>query len=271
MVQQGGSMSFRFWGTTATAAAAAALLAAASMPAAAQSEAAKAQSNAIPRLPNGRPDFNGIWDRPRVADVTKDGNMCGSGSAGCKQQGSGELSYTDWGMKQWKDENKFDYAGYCQPWGYTRATQTEYPVEIMQTPERLAILWESNNVFHIVPTDGRSHPPELEPSWMGNSVGHYEGDTLVIDTIGFNGKTWIDTAQHPSSEALHVIERFRHIDADHLSYEVTWDDSKTYTKPFKNTRTFTRMKPGSEIMEWWCMENNRDLLNGHLVGSNYKK
>ena len=219
----------------------------------------------IPRLPNGKPDFNGVWDRPRVGDVTKNGNSCGSGSKGCKQEGAGELSFTAWGLAQFKDQHKFDYSAYCQPWGYTRAWQTEYPVEIMQTPERVAILWESNNVFHMVPTDGRGHPKDLEPSWMGNSIGKYEGDTLVIDTIGFNGKTWIDTAEHPSSDALHVVERIKHIDADHLSYEVTWEDPKAYTKPIKNTRTFARMKPGSEIMEWWCMENNKDLLDGHLV------
>ncbi|HEY6346925.1 MAG TPA: hypothetical protein VIY49_36005 [Bryobacteraceae bacterium] len=228
-------------------------------------------SSALPRLADGKPDFNGVWDRPRIADVTRDGNACGSGSSGCKQVGAGQLSYTEWGLQQFKDPNKFDYAAYCQPWGYTRAWQTEYPVEIMQTPQRLAILWESNNVFHVVPTDGRGHLKDIDPSWMGNSIGKYDGDTLVIDTIGFNGKTWIDTAQHPSSDALHIVERFHHIDADHLAYEVTWEDPKTYTKPIKNSRVFVRMQPGSEILEWWCMENNRDLLEGHLVDGHYKK
>jgi hypothetical protein len=225
-----------------------------------------AQSADIPRLANGKPDFNGMWDRPRVSDITKNGNACGSGTPGCKQEGSGELSYTEWGLGQWKSTPKFDYSAYCQPWGYTRATQTEYPVEFMQTPQRLAILWESNNVFHVIPTDG-SKMPNTDPSWMGTSVGRYDGDTLVIETTNFNGKTWIDTAEHPSSDQLKVTERIRFIDHDHLAYEVTWEDPKTYTKPIKNNRVFARMKPGSEIMEWWCMENNRDMLLGHLVGS----
>jgi hypothetical protein len=255
---------------TVAGAAATALLALTLVPAGAQAPAVKT-SPGIPRLADGKPNFNGVWDRPRIADITKSSAGCGSNSQGCKQEGAGEVAFTQWGLEQFKDPRKFDYAAYCQPWGYTRAWQTEYPVEIMQTPERLAILWESNNVFHVIPTDGRDHPKNLEPSWMGNSVGRYEGDTLVIDTVGFNGKTWIDTAQHPSSDALHVVERIRHIDADHLLYEVTWEDPKAYTKPIKNTRTFTRMKPGSEIMEWWCMENNKDLLDGHLVGGNYKK
>jgi hypothetical protein len=225
-------------------------------------------AQSIPRLANGKPDLSGVWDKPRVTDVTRSSNGCGSGATtvGCKQTGSGELSYTPAGLAQWKGE-RFDYAARCLPWGYTRAMQTAYPVEFVHTPQRLAILFESNNVFHVVPTDGRNHPKELEPSWMGNSVGKYEGDTLVIDTIGFNGKTWIDTGEHPSSDALHVIERIRLIDATHLEYEVTWDDPKTYTKPFKNTRIFVRMKPGEELMEWWCMENNKDLLEGHLSDS----
>jgi hypothetical protein len=255
-------MSFRFCGLIATAVVVAAWSA---EPADAQSAAAKDQTAAIPRLADGKPNFNGIWDRPRVADITKNGNECGSTSKGCKQEGSGEVSFTAWGMEQFKAKEKFDYAGYCQPWGYTRAWQTEYPVELMQTPERLAILWESNNVFHVVPTDGRDHAKNQDPSWLGNSIGHYEGDTLVIDTNNFNGKTWIDTAQHPSSEQLHIVERIHFLDTDHLAYEVTWEDQKAYTKPIKNNRVFARMKPGSEIMEWWCMENNRDLLLGHMV------
>ena len=99
---------------------------------------------------------------------------------------------------------------------------------------------------------------------MGNSVGRYDGDTLVIDTIGFNGKTWLDTAEHVSSDALHVVERIRFIDVDHLEYEITFNDPKIYAKPFKNTRVFVRMRPGDELMEWWCMENNKDLLEGRL-------
>jgi len=214
----------------------------------------------IPRLPNGKPDFNGVWDHPRVADVTKDGKGCGSYTAGCTQKGAGELQFTQSGLAEWKDEeHRFDYSGHCLPWGYTRAWQVEYPVEIVQTPERMAILFESNNIFHVVHTDGSQHPKNLEPTWMGNSIGWYEGDTLVIDTIGFNGKTWIDTIEHPSSDALHVTEHMHFIDPQHLAYDVTWEDSKTYTKPIQNTRVLSRMKPGEELMEYWCMENNRDL------------
>jgi hypothetical protein len=232
----------------------------------AYSQAAASKAADIPRLSNGKPDFSGIWDRPRVVDITRDSNECGSGAPikGCSQKGSGPLSYTTAGGQLDKGE-RFDYAARCLPWGYTRAMQTSYPVEFVQTVSRFVILFESNNVFHVVATDGRDHPKELEPSWMGNSVGRWDGDTLVVDTIGFNGKTWIDTAEHLSSDALHVTERIRYLDSNRLEYEITWDDPKIYSKPFKNTRVFVRMRPGDELMEWWCMENNKDLLEGHLT------
>ena len=256
-------MTIRFYGSIVTAAALVAVLLWVPIPADAQSAAAKN----IPRLADGKPDFNGIWDRPRVGDITRDSDACGSGSPnskGCVQKGSGELSYTAWGMEQWKGA-RFDYAARCLPWGYTRAMQTAYPIELIQTPKRTAILFESNNVFHIVPTDGRQLPKDPEPAWLGYSAGRYEGDTLVIETTGFNGKTWLDTGEHPSSDQLKVTERLRHIDADHLQHEITFEDPKTYTKSFKNVRTWVRMKPGEELMEWWCMENNKDLLEGHIT------
>jgi len=221
-------------------------------------------SGDIPRLMNGKPDFSGVWARPRVADVTRDGRGCGSGERGCTQKGSGELPFTPLG-EQMNKAPKFDYTAFCLPWGYTRSMQTEYPLEIMQTPKRLAYLFESNNIFHVVPTDGRQLPKDPELSWMGTSAGWYEGDTLVIDTKGFNGRFTLDVgAEHPTSDALHITERLSYVDPNQIAYDLTIEDPKIYTKPIKNSRTWVRMKPGSELLEYWCMENNRDLLDGHL-------
>ena len=226
---------------------------------------AVAQTSDLPRMADGKPDFNGVWDHPRVADVTRNGKGCGGNTPGCTQTGTGELPFTEWGLQQWKSKDqRVDYSAHCLPWGYTRAWQVEYPVEIVQTPRRIALLFESNNIFHVVHTDGSGHPQDLDPSWMGHSIGRFDGDTLTIDTIGFNGKTWIDTVEHPSSDQLHVTEHIRYIDRLHLAYDVTWEDPKTYTRPIKNTRVLSRMKPGDELMEYWCMENNKDLLEGHL-------
>jgi hypothetical protein len=250
-------MKIRFYASIAIAFAVVAVICLVPLSAVSQSATPKKAPD-VPRLPNGKPDFNGIWDHPRVQDVTRDGKTCGAGTPGCSQKGSGELSFTPEGAKRWKGE-QIDYTAYCLPWGYTRAGQTEYPFEIVQTPNRLAFLFESNNIFHVVPLDGRDHPKDFIPDWLGNSVGKWEEDTLVIDTIGFNGKTYIDTAHHPSSDALHVVERISYIDSQHLSYEVIWEDPKMYTKPIKNTRVFSRMKPGEELMEYWCMENNKSI------------
>jgi len=121
---------------------------------------------------------------------------------------------------------------------------------------------EADFNFKVIPTDGRKHSPDYDASWLGESVGRYEGETLVVDTTGFNGQTWIDASEHLSSDQLHVVQRFRLIDANHLEYEVTFEDPKMYTKPFKNTQIWVRMKPSVELLEFVCNENNKDLVEG---------
>jgi hypothetical protein len=167
---------------------------------------------------------------------------------------------------------KFDYGVHCLPWGYVRSWGTPYPAELVQKPEKLAILFEQNNMFHVVPTDGRDHPKSLYPTWLGDSVGHWEGDTLVVDTTGFNGQTWLDTEpERLTSDALHVIERFSRPDYNHIQYEITADDPKMYTKPWKNTRVFVLMQPGQELLEYSCEENNKEITEGHITDSWTKK
>jgi len=228
-----------------------------------------AQSAAIPRLSNGKPDLSGIWDKPRVADLSRSstGAECGSGTVGCKQQGAGELSFTPAGLAKFKkhdeETNNFDPGVHCLPEGYVRSWGTTFPTEIIQNADHMGVLFENFGAFHVIPTDGRNHPKDVEPTWFGNSIGKWEGDTLVVDTIGFNDRTWIDTAEHPHSEAMHVVERFQRLDARHLGYEITVEDPKMYTKPIKNTRVFALMKPGEELMEHVCEENNKELSEGH--------
>jgi hypothetical protein len=215
---------------------------------------------AIPRTPDGKPDFQGVWDHPYVPDMTADRK---------DQKGAGDLPYTAWGADNFKtyDVSKFDYTGHCLPFGLMRSVNVGgYPIQIMQNSKYLAFLFEQNTWFHVVYMDGRGHPPaqDLMPTWFGNSVGRFEKDALVVDTIGFNGQTRLDTLGHPHSDQLHVIQRFEYTDPDHLAYEVTIDDPKTYTRPWKNTRVFTRMKPGEELIEYSCEENNRDFTQGHI-------
>ncbi len=228
----------------------------------------------VPRLSNGKPDLSGVWDHPRVGDMSKNvSGRCVGGTQGCSSIGFKDLDslLTPYGKAE-NSRAKFDYGVHCLPWGYVRSWGTPYPLEFVQNSNRLAILFEQNNMFHVVPTDGRDHPKDLDPTWMGNSVGKWDGDTLVIDTIGFNGRTWLDTEpQRLTSDALHVTERIDRPDFQHLKYEITIDDPKMYTQPWKNTRTFVLMKPGQEIMEYSCDENNKEIMEGHVTDSWTKK
>src|SRR5262249_20841643 len=117
--------------------------------------------------------------------------------------------------------------------------------------------------FHIAPTDGRAWPKSMDPTWMGSSLGHWEGDTMVVETKGFNGKTNLDTVGHPHSDEMNVTERYALTDPKHIAYEVVINDAKTYSKPWKNSRVFT-LRPDWDILEYSCMENNKDLFDGHI-------
>lgn len=252
-------MTIRFLRSITNVAAVAACLFLASAP-------AIGQSSDIPRLSDGKPDFNGVWDHPRVADVTKSGAGCGNGATGCKQEGSGELAFTPEGLAKWNDPARYDYTARCLPYGYMRGWGSSAPIQIFQTPARLAFLFEIGSTYQVVFTDGRDHPRNLDPTWFGHSTGRYEGDALVIETVGFNEKTYLDTAEHPHSDQLRVTDRLKYIDRDHVLQEVTYEDPKTYLQPIKNTRVLARMKPGQELIEYVCMENNKELFEGLIIG-----
>src|SRR6516164_3093854 len=203
-----------------------------------------------PRTVDGKVSLSGVWEVPYVPDMSR---------------GFGALPFTEWGEQNWKsyDPAKFDYTAHCLPMGWTRQMNAPMPLEIVQEPNRIAILFEAWNTFKVIPTDGRDHPKSVDPTWMGNSVAHWEGDTLVVDTIGFNDQSRLDTIGHPHSGELHVIEKLTRADAMHITYEVTVIDPKTYTKPFTNKRTFN-LKPSWELMEYACEENNKDVGEGHI-------
>jgi len=258
----------RFLNLIAAAAISAGIVFVASFPAAGQTKSGGVPS-AIPRLQNGKPDMSGVWDKPRVEDMSKDypGPACGSGTIGCKSEGAGPLPFTPAGLAKYnrreEDINNFDPGVHCLPEGYVRSWGTTLPTEIVHNASKMAVLFENFGAFHVIPTDGREHPRNLDSNWFGNSVGKWDGDTLVVDTIGFNDRTWIDTEEHPHSEALHIVERFNRLDAQHLGYEITVEDPRIFTRPFKNKRVFALMKPGQELMEHVCEENNKELVEGH--------
>ncbi len=164
---------------------------------------AAGQASEIPRMPDGKPNFNGIWDHPYVPDVSKDGK---------DQKGAGALPFTPAGADNFKnyDVSKFDYTGPLPALRVDafhecgRVSDSGHAVR--QITSRL--LFEQSNWFHVVAM-ARDHPKPLDPTWFGDSVGKWDGDTLVIDTIGFNGKTRLDTVGHPHSDQMHIVERLQ--------------------------------------------------------------
>jgi hypothetical protein len=131
-----------------------------------------------------------------------------------------------------------------------------YPMEIIQVPGRVVMFFEYGNYVRQIFTDGRKHQ-SVTPTWMGDSIGKWEGDTLVIDTSGFNDKTWIDSEGHPHSDALHVVERIRRIDHDHLTDEITVQDAKAYTRTLTTKRIFD-FEADWNIAEFVC--EDRDVF-----------
>ncbi len=139
----------------------------------------------------------------------------------------------------------------CLPPGVPNIYTHAYPVEILQVPGRTIQFFEYGHFVRQIFTDGRDHPKDANPTWMGDSIGKWEGDTLVVDSIGFNDKSWLDVSGHPHSEALHIVERMRRADHDTLLIDITVDDPQAYTSPLKTQRKYI-LKPGWNIMEFIC-------------------
>jgi hypothetical protein len=145
----------------------------------------------------------------------------------------------------------------CLPLGVPRAELISFPFKIVQTPGLIVMMYEQDNTRRQIYTDGRKLPADPNPTWLGYSVGHWEGETLVVESAGFNDQVWIDSAGHPTSESLHIQERFRRRDFGHMDLQVTIDDPKMYTKPF-TFKVTQLLLPDSDIFEYFCDENEKD-------------
>lgn len=146
------------------------------------------------------------------------------------------------------DDNMDPYLTSCAPYGIPRLMNHVGPFEILQSKNRVLMLFETGNAMRQIWMDGRGHPEDLDPSWMGHAIGHWDGDTLVVDTVGLTDKSWLDTAGHPHSDALHVIERIRRVDHDTLENTLTFDDPKTYTKSWSSTIIY-KLRPDWSLKE----------------------
>jgi hypothetical protein len=212
-----------------------------------------------PRLSDGTPDLSGPWE-PNA--IRKNVNLVGSGVE-IPFKPEAEAIY-----KARLDElGKDDPEARCLPPGVPRLTTTPYPFRFLQVPGLIVIIYEGGSqTFRQIFIDGRGHSKFAEELWNGDSIGHWDGDTLVVETTGFNDKTWIDAAGVPHSTEMKVTERIRRLDADNMEIVSIIDDPKMYTKPWSFTTYPKRLR--GELMEYICNENEKDVQ--HLVGKTKK-
>lgn len=211
-----------------------------------------------PRASDGNPDLSGLWQMNRRDFGKFHGNLAAD-LKGLPLQSPAEALY-----KQRTDTFGIDDPSTrCLPSGVPRIYADPFAYRIIQLPELFVILYESERLYRQIFTDGRELPDNPNPTWMGYSVGHWEGEQFVVASSGFNGKTWLDSSGHPSSDALRVTERLKRLDFGHMEMEVLVEDSKMYTRPWE-FRALLELLPDTELLEYICRENERDLL--HLVG-----
>ena len=210
-----------------------------------------------PRRPDGKPDLSGIWEpmeNKYVRNIAADLKT--------------EVPFQPWAKALYDQRtdgshSKEDPDANCLPQGVPKIDAAPAPWKIVQQPGSLVIIYEAFTLWRQVFMDGRQRVKDLNPTWLGYSTGAWDSDTLVVDTRGFNGKIWLDQLGKPSTEALHVIERFHRKDFGHMDLTITIDDPKAYTKPWTVVEP-VHLLPDTELLEFICNENNRDV--SHLPG-----
>jgi hypothetical protein len=227
-----------------------------------------------PRAANGKPDLSGIWATERTPRPEMERLFGALGAFAVP--GDDPLEFNKYFlniMSDFKPEDdpiRPEFAPIlkqrsraardtpttlCLPMSVPWIHGLPGPYKIVQTPGLTLMVYESERTRQIF-TDGRKHPADPDPSWLGYSAGNWEKDTLVVDTVGFNDRTWLDAFGHPHSESLHVVERFRRRDFGHMDLEITFEDPKMYTKPVTVKYSQTLL-PDTDLLEYVCTENER--------------
>jgi hypothetical protein len=142
----------------------------------------------------------------------------------------------------------------CVPAGMPYIYLQLFPMQVIETPKEVIEIFESDHTVRHIYTDGRQHPAKLKPTYNGHSIGHWEGDTLVVDTVGLNGKLWLDRVGHPDSDQMHITERIHRVDDKTLQADFTFDDPKSYMQPWTALMRF-RAEPKWDIQEDVCTDN----------------
>ena len=228
-----------------------------------QRAAAPAEVKPTPRLPDGKPDLSGIWFRSGAVNRFFDGT-----TAEEAMRPEARAKFNDQlaaGKIRTIERDLYDpYIKACAPVGITRLIAegggAGRPFEIIQIPNRIFFHYEWDHWPRDIWMDGREHPKDVVPTWIGHSIGKWDGDTLVVDSVGFNDLTWLDTQGHPHSESLHMVERYRRVNYDTMEVQVTFEDPEIYTKPLVgNTMTLRRM-PDTKIIEWVSCDDRIRLV-----------
>jgi hypothetical protein len=160
-------------------------------------------------------------------------------------------------MQNLQSAGKNDPIAHCKPTGVPAVGNLPIPFKIIQTEKVVVILYEEGSVFRQVFLDARKTVQDPQPRWMGYSTGKWDGDTLVVETVGFTEKSWLDRLGHTHSEDMRITERYRRRDVGHLEFEVTIEDPKTFTRPVKYTQKAT-LVPDEDLLEYFCTENEKD-------------
>ena len=211
-----------------------------------------------PRKPDGKPDLSGVWNGDEQS--IKYANLAADFKPG-------EFPIQPWAEALSKERTTSGIAWpptHCLPPGIPMLDLGAFvhPLKIIQEPGLVVILYEFFGEIRQIFLDGRTLNKDANPAWLGYSVGKWDGDVLVVDSTGFNGKTWLDGVGHPSTEALHITERFRRRDFGHLDLQVTIDDPKAYFKPWTVTIPL-HLFPNADLLEFVCNENEGDVK--HMV------
>jgi hypothetical protein len=237
-----------------------------------QTEKAAAKSE-IPRTADGKPDFSGVFSavaaprprRPQNAERPQGAGRAqgaGRGQGGGRAQGP-QISFQPWAEKKHSElaarQRVDDPTSRCLSAGIIRLTSTAFfPLQFVQTPGQMVVLYEWDHFFRVIPTDGRPQEKDPDPPQsLGHSVGKWDGDTLIVDVAGLSDYTWIDGNAGIHSDALHIVESYRMLDADTISYEADLDDSKAWTKPWHFSSTLKRRPATDKLLEYNCAENNK--------------
>jgi hypothetical protein len=240
---------------------------------AARGAARPSGKSAAPRASDGKPDLTGVWQGASNRRGTWDEANSGLGVGGTGRDPSAPANpasqqvitepapYQPWAaakvLESFNKRGIDDPAALCLPLGLPRVTIVGlFPIQIVQTPKQIVILYEYMHIFRVIPLNGK-HADDVVPTYMGDSAGHWEGDTLVVDVIGFNDKTWLTGTGTFHSEALHLTERYTRVDKDQINYDVTIDDPKVLTRPW-NIHTTMMLREGTRVQEYVCAENNLD-------------